>query len=308
MWGSDPINEVFTTSVRRPDLPSGDTDIWRSVVTAIANHPLTVGSAAHVVRRGCGTPIVMIHGNGADHRMVLELDDVFAYTGEWERIYIDLPGFGNTAPLNNAGGLPEIADWLDQQIEDLIGLQSFALLGYSMGGLLAREIATRRPEQVCGLALIAPVVDPDHDNRRVPEHTVLQPDQTLLESLHRYEALWYRTVSVIQSRENWERNERAAFPGQLIVNSIANQRLANRYWLPQSPDRQLTTHHYPKLILTGKQDHVVGFEDQFALASQLPNTTYAALDHAGHHVHLDQPDLVRAHLAHWAAQAREFVA
>lgn len=53
----------------------------------------------HVVRRGTGVPLVMVHGNGVDHRLLLELDEVFAAPGRWERIHVDLPGFGRSPAL-----------------------------------------------------------------------------------------------------------------------------------------------------------------------------------------------------------------
>ena len=58
----------------------------------------------NLVRRGSGVPLVAVHGNGVDHRLLLALDDCFAQGGDWERIYLDLPGFGETAPLDDAGG------------------------------------------------------------------------------------------------------------------------------------------------------------------------------------------------------------
>lgn len=89
----------------------------------------------HVVRRGAGTPVLFIHGNGVDHRLLSDLDDVFASDdGDgWERIYVDLPGFGQTPPLIGRGGLPDVADWLDELTSELIGSSSFAVVANSLG-------------------------------------------------------------------------------------------------------------------------------------------------------------------------------
>ena len=101
----------------------------------------------HVVRRGAGTPVLFIHGNGVDHRLLSDLDDVFASDdGDgWERIYVDLPGFGQTPQLIGRGGLPDVADWLDELTSELIGSSSFAVVANSLGGLLARDLVARRP-------------------------------------------------------------------------------------------------------------------------------------------------------------------
>ena len=45
---------------------------------------------------GSGLPVVAIHGNGVDHRLLLSLDDALAEAGGLERWYVDLPGFGSS--------------------------------------------------------------------------------------------------------------------------------------------------------------------------------------------------------------------
>ena len=82
-------------------------------------------------------------------------------------------------------------------------------------------------------------------------------------------------------------------------------RLAARYALPVSPDDQFATFDRPVLIVTGRQDAVVGFEDQWSLARRLPRATYAMLERAGHNIQVDQPAIVRDLLSRWAAAVME---
>lgn len=260
----------------------------------------TLNPQPHVVRRGEGLPLLMIHGNGADHRVMLELDDIFAAPGEWERIYIDLPGFGRTPALDNKGGLQELADWLDHWTDEQIGWQPFAVLAFSMGGLLARSLAARHPDQVAGMALIAPVVQTIHAKRRLVPMTAVESDPELLAALDLDISMWFRELAVTHTNAVWERYERAALPGQYLMDPAANQRLSNGYFLTRQPDHTLATHTYPKLILAGEYDHVVGYKDQEELAASLPNCTFGLINDAGHMVHLDQPDTVRPYLETWA--------
>ena len=58
----------------------------------------------------------------------------------------------------------------------------------------------------------------------------------------------------------------------------------------------------PALILTGREDHLVGYRDQAALLEHYPRATYAALDAAGHNVNLDQPEVAEALVRAWAVQ------
>lgn len=189
----------------------------------------------------------MIHGNGVDHRVVLELDEIFAITGDWERIYIDLPGFGHTPALDNQGGLLELADWLDDWTDEQIGQQPFAVVAFSMGGMLARSLVARRPEQVVGMALIAPVVHTNHAERRLVPMTAIESDPELLAALDLDISIWFRELAVTRTRTVSERYERTALPDQYLMNPPANQRLLS-YITP----RQLLGHpHLPQTPLGG---------------------------------------------------------
>lgn len=260
----------------------------------IAPHP-------HVIRRGTGAPMLFLHGNGVDHRMALDLDDVFDEQTPWERIYLDLPGFGETPALEGPGGLPEVADWLDAAVNELIGSTPFAVVGTSLGGLLARELAARRKEQCLGFALLATVVDPVRDNRTLPEPTVLVTDTALVESLDPADAAEYTWLAVVQSRENWERFRRTVLPGLRAADQAAMERLDARYALPELPDSRLAGYDRPVLIVAGRQDAVVGFVDQWELSLQFPRATFAMLDRAGHNIQVDQPETVHELLGRWAS-------
>ncbi|MFJ3956289.1 acetyltransferase [Arthrobacter sp. NPDC090010] len=255
----------------------------------------------HLIRRGSGTPVLFIHGNGVDHRLLLDLDDAFA-DGPWERIHLDLAGFGQTPALDDDGGLPQLADWLDDLVAETVGEAPFAVVGNSLGGLLARELTARRPSQVLGMALLAPVVDPVQEHRTLPKRTVLHRDEALLNSLRPGEALKYQEMAVVQSPENWERFRSAALPGLKAADTQAMDRLAARYLLDPMPEERLRGYTRPVLIVAGRQDHVVGFHDQEVLARQFPDARYVALDRAGHNVHLDQPLEVRMLLGEWLAR------
>lgn len=257
--------------------------------------------APHVVRRGRGMPLLFVHGFEVDHRLLLDLEDLFTEDSPFERLHLDLAGFGGTPALPAPGGLPQLADWLDQVAGDLLGDAPFAAIGSSLGGLLVRELAARRPDQCRGLALLAPVVDPVPAHRQLPEPEVLVSDPELLASLDPEDAALYTEVAVVQSRATWERFRDAALPGLRRADAGAVSRLAADYDLPVLPDERLAGFAGPVLLVMGRQDAVVGHEDQLALSRRLPRATAAVLDRAGHNVHLDQPVLVRALLRSWLA-------
>ena len=253
---------------------------------------------AEVRRIGEGLPLVMVHGNGVDHRLLLPLEAALDIDG-LERLYFDLPGFGQTPALPEPGGLPELAEWLVGHVRGLVGDQPFALLGNSLGGLLVRHLRAQFPGQVCGIAMLAPVVDPVEEHRRQPEFRVLERDDALLSSLDEDDREVFTEMAARQTRPGWEIFSEFIIPGIRSGDSDAFDRLGERYVLPD-PDQAAGPCEGPALIVTGRQDHIVGYEDQFALLKHYPNATYAALHACGHNVHVDQPELTRELVRSWA--------
>ncbi|WP_432844394.1 alpha/beta fold hydrolase [Dactylosporangium sp. CA-092794] len=60
----------------------------------------------------------------------------------------------------------------------------------------------------------------------------------------------------------------------------------------------------PALFITGRQDHVVGYRDAWAVVGHYPRATFAVLDAAGHNTHIDQLDVTAALITEWLARIR----
>ncbi len=278
---------VARTTVAEHDGPSA------LCLAARMTHP-------HVVRHGASVPLIAVHGNGVDHRLLLALDDSLAEGGAWERTYLDLPGFGSTPALTGEGGLPHLAQWLTETTSALVGSAPFALVANSLGGLLARHLVAQFGDQVLGLALIAPVVDPDASRRTRPERTVVDRDEELLAELTDADRDEFTGMAVRQTRDSWAAFERWALPGVRAADPDAMQRLAADYALGTVPEERGPTFRGPTLVVAGRQDHVVGYEDQLRLLPHYPRASALVVDAAGHNVHLEQPAIVGAAVADWA--------
>ncbi|MCW4464301.1 alpha/beta hydrolase [Glutamicibacter sp. MNS18] len=260
------------------------------------------------VRRGQGLAVVFIHGNGVDHRSLLPLDGVFGQLGGFERIYLDLPGFGGSPALPAPGGLPEYVRWLVEQIDEAVGRAPFALVGQSMGGLLAQDVAFHRAGQVQGLALLAPVTYPVAADRDLPGRRVVSEDQRLMARLEARDREAYAELSVVRSTENWERFRRSVLPGIRAANLRAMARLAQRYDLQPLPVHRQGTASFPVLALCGEEDQVVGYRDALDLQHRYRNFHRELVPRAGHNLHIDQPAVVDLALRTWALQVRDYAA
>ncbi|MCB0084055.1 MAG: alpha/beta hydrolase, partial [Caldilineaceae bacterium] len=61
----------------------------------------------------------------------------------------------------------------------------------------------------------------------------------------------------------------------------------------------------PVLILTGKQDSIVGYEQAGDLLQYYPRATYAVLDRAGHGVNMEQPVIYTLLVNEWLDRVAE---
>ncbi len=80
-------------------------------------------------------------------------------------IALDLPGTGDAAHLSEFAGATEaMADFVAARAEEL-GLESYSVLGHSMGANVAARVATRFPERVDSLILVSAAL---HSHRLAP--------------------------------------------------------------------------------------------------------------------------------------------
>jgi pimeloyl-ACP methyl ester carboxylesterase len=98
---------------------------------------------------GQGPPVLLVHGL-ASHTQVF--DDLMAQgAGKYRFVAVDLPRSGKSKEW--AASAPgAIADALVPWLEEK-GLRQFAVVGHSFGGLVALELAARRPKAVTKLVV-----------------------------------------------------------------------------------------------------------------------------------------------------------
>lgn len=95
--------------------------------------------------------IVLIHGAGMDHTVWNQQTRYLAHHGA-SVLAVDLPGHGRSGgePLT---GIAAMADWIVQLL-DAVGLSRAALVGHSMGALVAVDAAVRHGDRVRALGMI----------------------------------------------------------------------------------------------------------------------------------------------------------
>lgn len=106
----------------------------------------------HHMQGGRGTPVVFIHGLGSSGYM--EWRRNLEPAAARHRVFApDLPGYGRTDKPRVRYTIPYFAGFIARYIQDR-GLRSAALVGASLGGRIALEVALEQPKLVRKLALV----------------------------------------------------------------------------------------------------------------------------------------------------------
>ena len=119
------------------------------------------GGELHVLERGTGRPIVLLHGVTLStvswHYQILDL------AKDHRVLAVDTRGHGDSKPGDDTWGIEGLATDLVQLLETL-DLRDVVLVGHSMGGMAALQLAVDHPdvmaERVAGLVLMSTSAGP----------------------------------------------------------------------------------------------------------------------------------------------------
>jgi pimeloyl-ACP methyl ester carboxylesterase len=100
---------------------------------------------------GSGRPLVLLHGMAASWQWWLE--NISTLAARHRIIAVDLPGFGHSEPLPPPAEMATHARTVIDLLRQL-DVRSATIVGHSMGGLVAMEMALADRERVRGLVLV----------------------------------------------------------------------------------------------------------------------------------------------------------
>jgi pimeloyl-ACP methyl ester carboxylesterase len=249
---------------------------------------------------GEGTPILMIHGWGPDHRLMKGcMEPIFQTMDKaWKRIYFDLPGMGKTKGETWITGSDQMLDIVLDFINAVISNQHFIVAGESYGGYLARGIINKRPFVVDGLLLICPLAVPEKENGA--QFQVFEKDDTLLSSLTEEERKYFEEINVLQNKRVWVRFKEEILSGLKIADySFLKNYLGQHVPFSFDVDALEKPYMKPTLMLTGRQDFVVGYRDLWQIIEMYPRASFVLLDRAGHNLPIEQDILFAETVKNW---------
>lgn len=113
-----------------------------------------------IIDQGTGDVLVFLHGAGVDS--ILWEPQIAAFAASHRVIAPNLPGHGNVPAVQSVA---EMADHVHSLLSTL-GIDRYSIIGLSLGGMVALDVAGRWPDEVSHLAMIESVPTVS-DNRAV---------------------------------------------------------------------------------------------------------------------------------------------
>lgn len=247
---------------------------------------------------GEGKPVVMIHGFTPDSRLMKGcMEPIFTKRDGYKRIYLDLPGMGETKGSKTINSTDDMLNIVIEFIDTLIPDQSFLLVGESYGGYLSRGVVAKRKETVDGVAFICPMIVPEMEKRSLPEHVVVVEDEEFMNQLTEEEKTDFRSNNVVLDRNTWVRYINEVISGCSIADQQFLSKIKKSYGFTFDVDT--ITFESPSIFLLGLQDSTVGYKDAFKILDNFPRATFAVLDKAGHNLQIEQAVLFNTLINEW---------
>lgn len=259
------------------------------------------GVELHYIDRGQGSPVVLIHGNGALVQDMLSSGLVEKLADKHRVIVFDRPGFGYSERPRSRIWSPAAQARLLARALEQIGVASPVVYGHSFGTLVALELALLDPDRLSGLvlgsgfyypaprldvALLSPPAIPGiGDVLRFTISPILTAE--LLPRIYRRlfapapvpERFWREFPHELLRRPSHIRA--AAADTALLIPGA--ERLQHRY-----QDLRL-----PVTIVAGAADRIIDTEaNSVRLHRDIPGSRLLVVPDAGHMIHHLNPDVV----------------
>ena len=228
---------------------------------------------------GKGTAVVLLHGFLENQSMWQ--DFVPELSQKYRVITIDLLGHGKTECLGYVHNMEDNADMVHEVLHEL-KIRKAVFVGHSMGGYVALAFAELYPDTLKGLVLLNSTSRADSEERKQNR------DRAIKAVKQDYTTFVRLSIANLFSEDNRGRLneeiekvklEALQTPLQGIVASLEGMKIRK--------DREVLLHFgpYPKMLILGKKDPVLNYEDSL---EQIENTDVKLVSFPdGHMSHIE---------------------
>ena len=229
--------------------------------------------------QGQGEPtLVFLHYWGGTHRtwnaVTAEL------TSDYRVVAYDMRGWGRSSAAGDGYSIDALAHEAMALIKQL-GLSTYVLVGHSMGGKVAQLMASRRPEGLMGLVLVAPATptpaDLNEEAKQQQMHAYDNRDTVL------------QTIGFLCAR-----TPSAEIVEQIVADSLSGTPEAKLAWPTDGMAEDISAHvsqmDVPTLVLAGEMDRLDSVDQhRREVIARIPGSKIEIIKGSGHLLPIDEP-------------------
>lgn len=248
------------------------------------------GTTIAYAELGSGAPLVLLNGTASP---INEWDPLLleALAARHRVIVLDYPGLGMSGPTPARWTFPAAADWISDFVRTVVPEGRADVLGWSIGGFIAQQLAQRHPQQVRRLILAA--TNPGGDAAVLGPAWVQQADSD--GDINDYLITNYPPGRRAAGQRFLDRLDAAltsgAYPEEAVPTRTARAMVrAEDPWLRSNANLTgLRAIKVPTLVITGAKDVITPPMNSRRIARALSNSRLILVPNAGHSFLFQQP-------------------
>lgn len=250
------------------------------------------GMDIEIERRGKGAPLILLPDEEGLTREAPVVDEL---ARSYEVVIVSPPGFGTSERPAWIGSVDDVS-YILLDVLDALKISNATLMGFSLGGWIAAEMASKTCERLGRLVLVDPygIKVSGPLDRDIQDIWYLPPEKVL--------ALKYADPE--KGRIDYTQMPESA----LEIVARNRESFARFCWTPymHNPNLRRRLHRIPvpTLVAWGAKDGIVTADYGRAFAAEIPNATFEAIDGAGHFPHIEQPQAFMKCISGFLADAR----
>jgi 3-oxoadipate enol-lactonase len=242
-------------------------------------------SPLHVVQRGAGTPLLLVHGYPLDHSMWL--GQLNGLSDEYRVIAPDLRGFGSSVVTPGTVTMKQLADDLVSLLDALGIDEPIIFCGLSMGGYAAWQFALAHRSRLARLILcdtraVADSAEAAAGRLKTAERVLTEGSAVAAEAI----------IPKLFAPATFQEQPRTVeSTRQVILRTNPEGIAAALKGMAQRPDvsSRLSEIDVPALLICGEHDGIAPPAEMRQIAAAMPNARFVEVTAAGHMAPLERP-------------------
>ena len=237
------------------------------------------GAEMQILKGGSGDPLLVLHDEMGQpgwlqvHEELAKNHTVYAPS---------LPGFGVTDRLDWVMNVRDISTWTLWAMDDL-GLSNVNVVGFSLGGWIAAEMATQDPSAVGKMALVAPAGILPPTGEILDMFLIVSKEFITAGVLNPDTAPEFQTVCPDEPT-----------PEMVEAWETAREEACRLTWRPYMHDRSLPHRlgrlkNMPSLIVWGRNDAVIPPSTGEVYNASIAGSRLVTLENCGHRSDVEKP-------------------